>query len=423
MSDSASTHDADSPPDAGSAPPPARSAEFGTARVRLRPRKARPFFARHPWVLDSAIASVEGAPEDGDVVELLTDKDQPLARGIYNSRSRIRVRLYSWDPEQPLDDAFWRRRLERAVSLRRQLGLFGPQRAARLVFSEADGLSGLVVDAFDQHLVVQINAAAMATRLETITSALVDMLQPASVLVRAEGGIRKAEGIEPIHQIAWGTPADGPVFIREHGISYGVDIAAGQKTGFYLDQRDNRAAAARYMENRRVLDLFCYSGAFSLAASTLGKAREVHGIDSSENAIRWARANAELNGVANVRFHVQDGFEALDQLREQGEKFDAVVLDPPKFTRNRFNINDALRAYHRINRVAVDLLQPDGILVTCSCSGNVTREDFLQMLGGVAEKTRRDIQILEQRGPAADHPVNTACLENEYLKCFICRVL
>ena len=419
MSESSPDAEVSSVPSAATSEPLAG----GRAIVRLKPRKSRPFFARHPWVLDSAIAAVEGSPGDGDVVELYSDKDQWIARGIYNSRSRIRVRLYAWNAEQPLDDALWRTRIERAITLRRQLGLDGPETAARLVFSEADGLSGLIVDRFDRHLVVQINAAAMAQRLDAIVGMLVELLHPRSVLVRSEGGIRKAEGIEPMQGVVWGHGPDGPVFIREHGINYGVDLVTGQKTGFYLDQRDNRLAAARHMEGRRVLDLFCYSGGFSLAASLRGGAREVIGIDSSENAIRWATANAQLNSVNNVHFQVQDAFAALDELLARGEKFGAIILDPPKFTRNRFSINEALRAYHRINRVAADLLEPNGILVTCSCSGSITREDFLHMLAGVAEKSRRDIQILEQRGPAPDHPVNTTCLENEYLKCFICRVI
>ncbi|MCA9228394.1 MAG: class I SAM-dependent rRNA methyltransferase, partial [Planctomycetales bacterium] len=195
------------------------------------------------------------------------------------------------------------------------------------------------------------------------------------------------------------------------------------KTGYYLDQVENRRAAAAYMKGRRVLDLFCYAGGFSLLAATAGGAREVIGVDSSERALAMARANAELNGVSNVRFVEGDCFRTMDELLDDREKFDAIVLDPPKFTRSRQTVDEALRAYHRLNRVAVDLLQPEGILVTCSCSGNVTRDDFLMMLSGVAQKTGRMIQVLDQRGASADHPIATNCLETEYLKCFICRVV
>jgi 23S rRNA (cytosine1962-C5)-methyltransferase len=394
-----------------------------TARVHLRPRKAKPFFARHPWVLESAVSHVDGRPLDGAVVDLLTERGDFLARGIYNSRSRIRVRLYSWDQNASLDADFWRDRIRRAVQIRQRLGWVTPDGAARLIFSEADELSGLIVDHFAGHLVVQVTALATAVRMDWLLPLLAEVIQPRSITVRGEGGIAKAEGIPPPSGIGWGQLPDQAVIIREHGLQYSLDLVGGQKTGFYLDQRDNRLAAARYMRDRRVLDMFCYCGGFGLAASRLGQAADVLGVDSSEPALRWAEQNAQLNGITNIRFQQAECFDMLDQLRAAGERFGAVILDPPKFTRNRFRINEALRAYHRINRLAVDLLEPDGILVTCSCSGSISRQDFLDMLGGVAEKSRRALQILEQRGAAPDHPVNLACPENEYLKCVICRVI
>ncbi len=222
---------------------------------------------------------------------------------------------------------------------------------------------------------------------------------------------------------SWGEIPTGPVFIVEHGLRYGVELGLGQKTGFYLDQRENRLAAAGYARGARVLDLFCYTGGFSLAAGKLGGAAEVLGVDTSEKAIAVARAGAELNSVTNARFEVSDGFDALDALVSRRERFDMVILDPPKFTRTRRSLEDALRAYHRINRLGASLLPSGGILVTCSCSGNVTREDFLHMLAGVAQQLGREIQVLEQRSAAPDHPTSVTCLESEYLKCFICRVL
>jgi len=395
---------------------------FGAALAVLRPRKSGPFYGRHPWVFDTAVERVEGEAADGDVVELVTDKRKFIARGIINSQSRLRVRLYTWEPGQALDESFWRARLQQAIAFRRQLGLDDPAQAARLVFSESDGLSGLVVDRYARHLVVQLNALAMAVRQDLLSRLLVELLQPESITFRSEAGIAKAEGMTPPQGTVFGTLPEGPVFIDEHGLRYGVDLATGQKTGFYLDQRDNRRAAAAYLKGRRVLDMFCFTGAFSLAASRLGEAQEVLGIDSSERAVALARANAELNSIANVRFEQQDCFQALEALRDAGRKFDAVILDPPKFTRTRQSVNEALRAYHRINRLAVELLETDGILVTCSCSGSVTREDFLLMLSGVAQKSGCEIQVLEQRGAAPDHPTSATCLETEYLKCFICRV-
>jgi 23S rRNA (cytosine1962-C5)-methyltransferase len=211
--------------------------------------------------------------------------------------------------------------------------------------------------------------------------------------------------------------------IVDQGLTYELDLAEGQKTGFYLDQRENRAAAARYLRDRRVLDMFCYSGGFTMAASAIGGAREVLGVDTSQKAVALAWTNAERNGLNNVRFQCGDGFQTLESLVKAGERFGGVVLDPPKFARSRSAVDEAMRAYHWLNRLAVSLLEPGGILVTCSCSGHVTREDFLYMLVGVAQQTGREIQVLEQRGASSDHPINVACLESEYLKCFICRVV
>ena len=395
---------------------------FGVAQAVLRPQKAAAALARHPWLFDTAVDRLEGDCRDGDVVDVVTDKHRFVARGVINPRSRVRIRLYTWNPAQPLDSAFWRDRLAAAVRLRRALGYDDPRGGARLVFSEGDGLSGLVVDRYGPHLVVQVNSLAMATRLDTLTPALVELLAPASISVRSEAGIGKAEGIQPPQGLLWGQLPGGLVFIEEHGVRYGVDLVAGQKTGFYLDQRENRRVAAGYLRGRRVLDLFCFCGAFGLSAVALGGAGEVLGIDSSESALAVAQANAELNGIRSVRFRQQDCFAALEDLHAAGERFGAVILDPPKFTRTRQSVPEALRAYHRINRLALELLEPDGILVTCSCSGSVSREDFLAMLSGAAQKSGRTVQVLEQRGAAPDHPVLPTCPESQYLKCFICRV-
>jgi 23S rRNA (cytosine1962-C5)-methyltransferase len=374
-------------------------------------------------VLDSAIARVEGAPADGDVVELLNDKGKFIAQGIFNSRSRIRVRLYTWDAATPLDDAFWRDRIEAAVRLRSQLGYDDPQGAARLIFSEGDGLSGLIVDRYADYLAVQVTAQAIAIRLPQIVPMLVDLLHPKGIMIRTERGVSRTEGIDLRDGPYWGPPPDGPLMIVDNGLKYEVDLAEGQKTGFYLDQRENRVAAARYFRDRRVLDMFCYSGGFSMAASAIGGARDVLGVDTSQRAVMLAWANVQRNGLQNVRFQEGDGFETLQSLLDAGERFGGVVLDPPKFARSRSAVDEALRAYHWLNRLGVSLLEPGGILVTCSCSGHVTREDFLYMLVGVAQQTGREIQVLEQRGASPDHPISAACLESEYLKCFICRVV
>lgn len=390
--------------------------------VILKPRKARPFHARHPWVLGNAVHRVVGQPADGDAVDLLSDKGKWIARGIYHSQSKIRVRLYSWNPRAQLDIGFWREKIRQAVRLREQLGLSGPQAAVRLIHSEADGISGLVVDKYANYVVVQCTALATATRLDTLIPILAEELHPRGILVRTERQFAATEGIQIEEGLAWGLPAEGPLFIEEHGIRFGVDTISGQKTGLYLDQRDNRKSAAQYVKGRRVLDLFCYTGGFSLAAAQIGKAHDVLGVDSSRRAVETARANAELNSTTNVSFEAANCFQKLESFVAAGKRFGAIILDPPKFAASYESVAKALGAYHRLNRLAVSLLEPDGILVTCSCTGRVTGVDFARMLSGVASKSGRDIQILEKRGAAADHPVSVAVPETEYLKCFICRV-
>ncbi|MGA2034049.1 MAG: class I SAM-dependent rRNA methyltransferase [Thermoguttaceae bacterium] len=388
----------------------------------MKPRKAKPFYGRHPWVLDSAIGRIEGSPADGDVVDLVSDRGEFIARGIFNSRSRIHVRLYTWDAAQSLDEAFWRGVLEKALKLRQRLGYGDPEGAARLVFSEGDGLSGLIVDRYAGYLAVQVTALAMAVRLPQIAALLVDLVRPQGIMLRTEPDIVRAEGLDLRDGPCWGQMPEGPLPVRDQGLWYAVDLAEGQKTGLYLDQRENRKAAARYVAGQRVLDMFCYTGGFGLAAAALGRAREVLGFDSSQKALAVAGANAQRNGLSNVHFAQGEAFDTLQSLAAAGERFGAVILDPPKFARKRSAVDDALRAYQRLNRLALGLLEPGGILVTCSCSGHVSRDDFLMMLAGVAQQSGRDVQVLEQRGAAPDHPVAVTCLETEYLKCLICRV-
>ncbi len=390
--------------------------------VQLKPRKAQPFYSRHPWVLDTAIARVDKNVGDGGVVDLVNHQGDWIAYGILNSNSRIRVRLYSWDKDQPLDDAFWHQRLQDAVSLRRHLGMLDPTTASRLVFSEADRMSGLVVDRFGEHLVLQVNSLAMERRLDVICDALSELLSPASISVRIDDTTRRKEQIESTSHVRRGDTPDQVFFIQENGLKFGVELHSGQKTGFYLDQAVNRRNVAAYLTDRTVLDMCCYSGAFSLAAIALGNAKECLGIDTSEHAIGLAKANAELNGVSRARFECGEMFEALEKLKKSDAPFGAVILDPPKFAHGRKKLNQGLKAYHHLNRLAVSVLESDGILITCSCSGSVSAEDFEAMLFGVATRSKRDIQVLARYGAAPDHPTLLSCPETEYLKCFVCRV-
>jgi 23S rRNA (cytosine1962-C5)-methyltransferase len=402
---------------------PSETAGLPVATVVLKPKRARPFFGRHPWVLDTAVLRVDGTPADGDVVDLATHDGTFVARGLWNASSKLRVRLYAFDAATRLDDVLWKTRITGAVSFRQSLGLADPDGAARLVNSEGDDLSGLIVDRYGAWLSVQVTGLAMSHRLETVCDALQSLVAPTGILLRgAERGLSKLEGLHLPDRLVRGTAPTGPIFVMEHGLKFGVDLTEGQKTGFYLDQRDNRQAAARYARGRRVLDMFCYSGGFGVACAVSGGARSVLAVDSSAKATALAKANADLNGAANVAVETADAFEKLAALKAAGDRFGMVILDPPKFARSRASLDDAMRAYHRINRLAIDLLETGGILVTNSCSGAVSREDFLVMLAGVAQRSGRTIQLLECRGAAPDHPVSAGCLEGEYLKCIIARV-
>jgi 23S rRNA (cytosine1962-C5)-methyltransferase len=392
------------------------------ARAILQPRKARPLYGHHPWVYAGAVARVEGDAADGAEIDLLTHDGHFVARGLYNSRSKIRVRLYSWAPNLPLDHNFFRGRLSAALRLRGPvLGLDGPGRACRLVFSEADGLSGLSVDRYDQWLVVQFTSLALAQRRELFADMLMELVEPRGIYLRTERGIGRLEGLELSDGVLRGDVPDDPITIEDNGLRFLVHLTEGQKTGFYLDQRDNRLAVARLAKGRRVLDAFCYTGGFGLHAAHAG-AREVVAIDVSETALGLARANAERNGLDNVAFVQGDAFDKLDALASAGEHFGMVVLDPPRFARTRTAVAEALRAYRRLQARALLLLEPDGILATCCCSGLIEMAMLEDVLAQLAVEQGRGVQVLERRGQAPDHPVAPTCPESSYLKCLLCRV-
>ena len=399
--------------------------EVSVAKVILKPRKALPFFSRHPWVFAGAIHSTTDRVSAGDEVIVQDDIGRFVARGVYNPNSNIAVRLYSWDEAETLNEAFWSRRLDDAISLRKSLfPTFDSDSACRLVFSEADGLSGLTVDRYGDWLLIQLTSLALASRKELLMRLLQEKLQPRGIWLRTEKGIRDAEGLELADGLLSGEPPPRPLIITENGVKFALDVAEGQKTGFFLDQRDNRRRVAEFVHGQRVLDVCCYTGGFALNCLVNGGAREVVAVDMSESALALARSNAERNGVAErLQTVKRDCFKALTELSAAGEKFDTVILDPPKLARNRQGIDAALRGYYSLNRSAISLLKPGGLLVTCSCSGHVSRDLFVDMLAQAALHENRRLQILEARGAAADHPTSVTCLETEYLKCYLCRVV
>jgi 23S rRNA (cytosine1962-C5)-methyltransferase len=392
-------------------------------RIVLLPRRARPFYGGHPWVYAGAIARVVGEPSDGDAVDLFSHGGSFIARGLYNSRSKIRIRLYSWCPDTPLERPFFRDQLAAALHLRRDiLGLEAPRRACRLVYSEGDGLSGLVVDRYDRWLVMQFTALGLAQRREILADLLMELLQPEGIYLRTERSIGRIEGLDLQDGLLRGTVPAQPVMIEEDGLRFLVHLTEGQKTGWYLDQRDNRRTVSLLARSRRVLDAFCYTGAFSIYAARAG-ASEVWGVDVSAAAVALAQENARLNGLpGSVSFVSGDVFERLDALNKARERFGLIILDPPKFARTRQAIDEALRGYRHLYTLALQLLEPDGILVSCCCSGLITADMLENLLAQLAVDTRRPIQLLERRGQAPDHPVLLTCPESAYLKCLVCRV-
>lgn len=426
-------------------------------RVVLQNRKARPFFGRHPWVFDSAIANVEAPPAEttletpnapstadgpqaevtpqsaaplpdnsppaGTRVELWTSKNEFVAHGLWNPLSRIRVRLYSWDRNQPVDADLLKSLITSAVELRRDLfDLTSETVGCRMIFSEGDGLSGLTVDRYGSFLLVQFTSLALYQWKDVIVETLQQLLQPTGIWLRTEKGMREAEGLEAADGLISGSEPPRPLFIEEHGIQYGVDVQQGQKTGCYLDQRNNRDIAARYLRGH-VLDAFCFSGGFGITAAARNSNVKVLGIDSSEAALTLAAANAELNDVADrCRYEKAEVKAKLTDFHSEGRLFDSVILDPPRMARSRGGLNRALKGYFKLNLAGLQVLKPGGILVTCSCSGLVSRSDFRETLAEVARESGRTIRILEQLGQPADHPVSATCSETEYLKVLICRV-
>ena len=393
-----------------------------TASVILQQGRAKPFFGRHPWVYAGAISVTRGDPADGAEVDVLTHTGQFVARGLFNSRSNIRVRLYSWTENQSLDAEFFRHRFRTAIELRTSLGLMRPEGACRLVNSEGDGISGLTIDRYGGWLTIQFTSLGLFQRREMFADLLTELLQPAGIVLRTERGIGKLEGLEARDGLLRGEPPNEPISIIENEVSYRLNLTEGQKTGFYLDQRDNRVAVARFASGRRVLDCFCYSGGFALHAARAG-ATEVVGVDQSEPGLVLARENARRNGLENVRFERAEVFDDLGARIQRGEQYGLIVLDPPKFARDRDAIEEALRGYRRLQILALRLLQSGGILAMCCCSGLVSMTMLEVLLAQLAAEEKREIQILERRGPANDHPVSVSCLESHYLKCLILRVV
>lgn len=391
--------------------------------VQLRPGREKPALCGHPWIFSGAIREWTGRPAAGDAVDVFSSEGDWIARGLASPSTGLAVRLYTRRRDEGLDGAFWADRIRRAVQLRR-LAIPDAERtdAYRLVFSEADGLSGLIVDRYGDTLALRVGAAALVPHLRHIVAALRDSTGLASLHADVDRDGAEREGFEPAAVRAFSTCAGGPVAIRQDGLCFEVDLAGGQKTGFYLDQRLNRARVAAYAAGRSVLSCYCYTGALEIFLAKAG-AREIVAIDSSAPALHQARRHAAMNAIQlPVEWVEADVPAALRGFRDRSRSFDMIVLDPPKFILTPGQRDKGLRAYKDINLLAMKLLAPGGVLATFSCSGLVTRADLEMVLGWAAKDAGRTVQILEQPGQPPDHPVLVGVPETEYLCGFICTV-
>jgi len=388
--------------------------------VRLTSRGEAPARARHPWIFSGAVADVAGDPTPGAEVDIFDSTGGFIGRGLFNPHSQIRVRLYTVEDE-PLDDAFFAARVRAAIALRRGLlALDDPEGACRLVFSEGDGLSGLTVDRYGPYLAVQLTGLGIAGRLDPILEALEEALAPEAIVLRTEKGMAEQEGLVVQDGPLRGELPPAPIEIVEGGLRFLVDLGTGQKTGFYLDQRVNRARAAGWADGRSVADVCSYSGGFSVATAHAG-ASSATAVDVSAGALELARANAALNGVdGRVTTVRSNAFDWLEGEADAGRYYGMVIVDPPRFARTRRGIPSALQAYERLNRLAVACLEPGGVLLTFSCSGRVPDADFVSAVCRGAASTGRDVRILERLTQSPDHPVSVTCPESAYLKGLVC---
>lgn len=384
------------------------------AAVILRKKEEYRVLAGHPWVFSNEIAAVEGSPAAGDVVALRSSTGAPLGVGFYHPHSLIAVRRLA-SGAHLIDRAFFADRIARAAALRRMLVPDGG--ACRLVHGEADFLPGLVVDRYGPTLALQTLSFGMDARQGLIVDVLQELLQPATIVERNESPLRLLESLPQRAGVLSGSP--GEVEIVEHGVRYRVDPLLGQKTGLFLDQRENRRVVRAYCPGARVLDCFCNDGGFALNAAAAG-ASSVLGIDISPEAVAHARANAELNGLA-ATFQEGDVFDRLRTLRDEGGQYDVIVLDPPSFTRNRKSVPVARKGYRQLHALAFPLLAPGGVLLTASCSHHITAETFLDDVRKSAARAGKALQLLEWHGAAPDHPVLPGVPETEYLKCGLFR--
>lgn len=394
--------------------------------IFLAPGREKPVRQRHPWIFSGAVKKEE-AYEPGTLVDIRAADGRFLARGYGNQQSKIRARILTWDGDETIDQRFWETRIHAAIRRRDHLMRLSGNEACRLVMSEADHLPGLIVDKYADYLVVQALTAGVDRHLETICAILVKFMQPRGIIERSDDHVRELEGLAKRSRVAFGEdPPAGGVNVREAGLVFSVDLLQGHKTGFYLDQRRSHHRVRQECHEKDVLDCFSYTGGFTLNAAIAGAA-SILSLDQSETALARLRTNLAANGLdANSPRYRQEcgnAFELLRALRDKGQTFDLVTLDPPKFAATGAQVDKAARGYKDVNILAMKLLRPGGLLATFSCSGHISQDLFQKIVHGAALDAGRDVQIVDWFYQSEDHPVLLSFPESLYLKGLFCHVL
>lgn len=388
------------------------------AKTVLLPGKEKRVYTCHPWVFRSDISRVEGEYRPGDIVDIVSSKGRFLAKGYYNPNSQIALRIMTYREDEPVDRSLIFRRIHEAVEYRRS---FADLKSCRLVFAESDRLPALIVDSFGDVLVLQCLALGMERFKQDIVDALVEEVRPRGIWERNDVPVRKLEGLEMNTGLLYGEVPDR-VLMTENFVRFLVDVKEGQKTGFFLDQKENRAAIAPFVKDKTVLDCFTHTGSFALHAGRYG-AREVTGVDISEYACRFAEENARLNGLeGRVRFVTANAFDLLSEQSRRGQKYEVIILDPPAFTKSRSTVESAIRGYKEINLRAMKMITPGGYLITCSCSQHVLPDMFRDMVLNAARDAKVLLRTVEFRTQGKDHPILPYAPETQYLKCGIYQV-
>jgi len=392
----------------------------------LKPGREKPVVNRHPWVFSGAIDGSNGEPAPGDIVDIKRNDGKWLARAYFNPHSQITARILTWEQAEYIDETFWSKKLERSIEMRRKLRPLPGTTAYRLVNAEADGLPGLIVDKYNDFLVIQLLTLGIDRRKEVLVKLLAEKINPDGIFERSDTAVRKKEKLPQRHGCIWGEEPLDDLVVKEDSLYFSVDIKNGHKTGFYLDQRINRKLVTgdQLVKGRSILDAFSYSGGFGIFAAR-GEAAEIVNIDHSSTALILAKHNQAINGFdrPNDEYIAGDAFQIMRRLYRDGRHFDMVILDPPKFAHSKSQINSACRGYKDINLLAMKLLKSEGLLATFSCSGLINRDLFQKVIFGASVDAGRDVQVLSQLSQAPDHPILLTFPESEYLKGFLCRVI